>query len=397
MKRVYLLIAIFLGIMPVFAQQINNYTYKLDSVCYGSSAKEEFRYDSRLNCAEIKTLITSVVPNVVYAKKEFIYDDENRVVKTDYFWDEGYGREIHEYTYNESGLMVEDLLTQCDVFGYTPEIKYKYTYEYDEDLHRTVARGFSYYHGAWEERYHTIFEYENDLLMKTATYYASSTTPDKVTTYTYNEQGLCVEVNQSNTQKTIYTYNESGLCTSRTILKRAGTWEEEWTEASKRILIYDEYGNCITSDSQVFEPDPQHVQYNYIYDLSITVSETAGFNDFVDFGIQSGYTPKNVFTSYVMTDPEEGTTTNPITYHYSGFSGVDEVAAQQLLVWPNPASDILHVGTGGLVEVYTPDGRLMLLTETLETIRVSRLSQGCYLLRVTTPEGKQQTQRFVKE
>ena len=87
-------------------------------------------------------------------------------------------------------------------------------------------------------------------------------------------------------------------------------------------------------------------------------------------------------------------------YHYSSITSVNESTENQLIIWPNPVEDVLHLETKDLqqVEVFSLDGkRVMTDGSGLENINVSMLSNGCYLLKATLKDGKTMMQRFVKQ
>lgn len=369
MKKPSKLFFLFLLVASTFtkvsAQEINNYTHKLDSVCYGDEAKDLFSYDDRWNCTEIKTIVTSVVPNVVFSDQNFFYDEENRVVKNDY-WSEMY-RSIHEYSYNENGMVSEDFVTEYYYPDYEESRRYTYDYEYNEQ----------------------------HLLIKTKIY--SWNGPVENIYYTYNETGLCVEEiktgyagnHELETEKTVYDYYESGLCASITVYTKNDNWDDDWIESSKVEYLYDEIGNCIEYKD--------YELYNFNYDLTVSIKETAGLMDCLSNVLNFGFVPKNIIANYYKTNPYEGTTLGPITFHYSSCTGVDEIEDGSVKTWPNPVSDLLYLDREGFAEIYSMDGRLITATESTGTINVSSLSPGCYLLRIKTSDGNKIVKRFVKE
>jgi len=346
------------------AQETNNYTHKLDSVCYGDDAKELFSYDDRWNCTKIQTVLTNIVPNVVFSNQYFHYDEENRVVKSDYRTD--MLELIHEYSYDENGMVSEDFVTEYDFPNMESRRKYTYDYEFNEQ-HQLIKTNV--YHG--NELFECIY-------------------------YTYNEMGFCIEELKTNgsiyfeleTEKKVYDYYESGLCASITVYTKEDYWDD-WVESSKVEYLYDELGNCIEYKS--------YDLYDFNYNLSVSMKETAGLMAFLKNVMDFGFVPKNIITNYYRTVPYEGTTLGPITFHYSGCTGVDEIEEGAMKTWPNPVSDILYINKEGFAEIYSMDGRLITATESRGTINVSYLSPGCYLLRIKMSDGSQVAKRFVKD
>ena len=72
-----------------------------------------------------------------------------------------------------------------------------------------------------------------------------------------------------------------------------------------------------------------------------------------------------------------------------GYSSVNSVTTVQSKVYPNPASQVLHLNTGGRTgnfEIWDYQGRILLtgkVTEDVQQINISNLNNGQYLLRFT--------------
>lgn len=382
--------------LSVSAQQTNPYIYKLDSIRYVDDAKEVFQYDDRWNCTEIKTIIISTVPNWVYDVKKITYDDENRIIKTDYDQEEGEYREIHEYSYNEFGLVEHDI--QSIYYNHSSIESHEiYIYEYNEDGQITDLSHYGYtQNGLGAKASHTQYEYENGIHVLSKVFYGYNIDPDVIINYIYNDQGLCTGIVEYGgyhweelIKKTVFTYDEDGNRTSQTVF--GYDFNDVWTTLSRNEYVYDSLGNCITSDYE--ESDGWHTQYAFSYNPSIPISEIAGIMVRWDFD----FTPKNMVLNYNREDLLFGTTAGPITFHYSSCNGVDETTNNEVLIWPNPASETIHLNIKGLVlEVYSLDSKLILSSDASESIDISGLPNGCYLLRAILTDGKQKVQKFVK-
>lgn len=397
MKKSFVIVtlAVFIPLLTT-AQQTNDYKYKLDSIVYENFTKEVYHYDDRWNCTEIKTIYIDVVPNFVDHTTTFTYDDENHILKTVYYnWDDY--REIHEYSYNEIGLLEHDIQTTY----YHNGQKYSQIsiYEYNENKQVTDLR-VCYYtsNGIGEQNEHTRYEYENGLLMSSSLFYYDNTRPDVIKTYTYNDQGLCVEIIENQgplwlgleKEKTIFTYDEDGNRTSQTILSHNDD-DNEWITDWWREYVYDDHGNCIAWD--YYEKDGYHLQYTFTYDLSFPISDIAGL--MTNWGFD--FIPNNMVLFSYKNDFFYGTSAGPFTFHYSSHTEIDEKYDNQLKIWPNPVSETLYLDIEDLqcVDVYSLDGRLVFSSETSKSINVKGLSNGSYLLRATFADGSQRTQRFV--
>lgn len=80
------------------------------------------------------------------------------------------------------------------------------------------------------------------------------------------------------------------------------------------------------------------------------------------------------------------------------YIGVEENTDTPIAVYPNPASNTLHLeglGQGGTVAIYDLTGRQVMLGSFTQEINVSQLHNGLYLLTVTTAEGEVFTHKFM--
>ena len=85
-----------------------------------------------------------------------------------------------------------------------------------------------------------------------------------------------------------------------------------------------------------------------------------------------------------------------MTYTEDGINTANKVAVN---VYPNPATDVLHVEANGITRIDVIDlaGRIVLSnTQALNTVNVSGLANGVYMLRTTTTEGVN-VQKIVKK
>lgn len=126
-----------------------------------------------------------------------------------------------------------------------------------------------------------------------------------------------------------------------------------------------------------------------------------GFNTALD---ESGTYNQNTIVNKLLQ--QTGQLRGYYNTHLNGcYLQATDVAEKQvagiLSVWPNPATNRLHITSpndaDGLLRVFDMNGRL-LLTATTQTLDVSALSAGCYLLRWSSLSGiANQYARFVKE
>ena len=81
--------------------------------------------------------------------------------------------------------------------------------------------------------------------------------------------------------------------------------------------------------------------------------------------------------------------------------GTEENDATDLVIYPNPVKDMLHVTCDNMqqYEVFSLDGRLVKSMQTRnneDVIDLSNLGSGIYLIRITTDKGVA-TRRIIKD
>ena len=82
----------------------------------------------------------------------------------------------------------------------------------------------------------------------------------------------------------------------------------------------------------------------------------------------------------------------------SYYIGIQENAESTLRLYPNPVSNVLHLESdikNGQVSIYDLTGRKVYMGEYQNTIPVDHLTDGMYLLNVTTDEGQVINQKFI--
>ena len=382
------------------AQNVNNYNQKLDSVYYGS-AVERLQYDDRYNCTQIQYVYYNYGQEVVFSTHDFAYDNENHVVRDEYVDMTGVYN-LYENTYNEQGLVTQKIRTMKH---YDQLITvYKYTFDYDDEGNLLMTKGFdTNENNEWIESYRNEYHYREDGLLVAIKHYRYYSSGDswlnEVTDYYYNEQGLCVEKTTSDgyemTAKVLYTYDESGRITSETKM-RLEEWELVFTE--KTEWEYDAEGNC--TNLIYFKYDQYNgiwlffSSFQYTYDLSYPINGIAGFSTYWD---NSRFEPNYKVLNYQKLDDYGNSYT--VTFHYSETMGIEENNENRVCIWPNPVSEMLHFDIENLqqVEILTLDGKLVLTSKNTNSICVSSLTQGCYLLKITQSDGIISSQKFVKE
>jgi hypothetical protein len=406
MKKVLLLVASICCMMSAKAQDANNFIQKLDSVCYGS-AVERLQYDDRYNCTQIKYVYENYGQEVVLSTHNFAYDNENRVVRDEYIDMTGVYN-LYESTYNEQGLVAQRIRTM-KYFDELVEV-YKYTYEYDTEGKLLTNKGFSVNeNNEWTASYRNEYIYREDGLLITMKHYLYYSSGDswlyEVTEYYYNEDGLCVEKTTTRGEyevvaQTLYDYDDEGYLTTETKLTPIDGLLVETGMAlidyypTRDVQLYTYYDNY-NANSGLWESMTTHF---LDYDSAISTNNIAGILTYWDNTfLGKAFTPSHKILRYETDDINENHTT--MTFHYSETTAVGENSKNQMSVWPNPVHEMLHLNVEDLqqVEVFTLDGKLVLSSKNTDSICVSGLAEGCYLLKVTQADGSTCFQKFVKE
>jgi len=406
MKKVLLLVASICCMMSAKAQDANNFIQKLDSVCYGS-AVERLQYDDRYNCTQIKYVYENYGQEVVLSTHNFAYDNENRVVRDEYIDMTGVYN-LYESTYNEQGLVAQRIRTM-KYFDELVEV-YKYTYEYDTEGKLLTNKGFSVNeNNEWTASYRNEYIYREDGLLITMKHYLYYSSGDswlyEVTEYYYNEDGLCVEKTTTRGEyevvaQTLYDYDDEGYLTTETKLTPIDGLLVETGMAlidyypTRDVQLYTYYDNY-NANSGLWESMTTHF---LDYDSAISTNHIAGILTYWDNTfLGKAFTPSHKILRYETDDINENHTT--MTFHYSETTAVGENSKNQMSVWPNPVHEMLHLNVEDLqqVEVFTLDGKLVLSSKNTDSICVSGLAEGCYLLKVTQADGSTCFQKFVKE
>ena len=349
------------------------YTQKLDSIIMSYqmlSIPIVFEYDNQFNTK--KVVMSGFGISTIM---EHSYDSQNRRISTVNTYEDG-SKDKVEYTYNnqsliekatqyefEEGVWVEDGLN---------------VFEYDANGNMVLVTVFDREDNVWEKDEKTEFTYQNGKLVRELQYdwLLGEWVEDQSIEYNYDAQGDLVESIEFDLvdlawlkdNRMEYTYDANHNCTSQAeydFNNILGDWEIE----NKMTLAYD---------------------------LSVPSNTIAGLDFFDDAAITMNNKPLTI----EETTYDDEMASIFYTLYYSETTGIGEHNGSQIALWPNPASETLSLNAEGLqqVEIFSMDGRqVMHLENGIETIDVSALAKGCYLLKATFNDGRKATQKFVKE
>ena len=410
MKNSIIIAALMCCIVSASAKQNcneNDLTVKLDSI-KSVGRKFLFEYDTHLNCTrrtEYMYISDSIGWNFM-AFNEYTYDELYRMTSKTTYQPFGNGMRKYEYFYNGQGLLSE--VTYSYYNGTNWHFIEKYYYEYDEEMNQILYIQYKHEDGNWEEVEKKVWEYAGGLPWLILRYFFG-TLYDK-TEYDYNEQGLCSEMIRSiyivepmvpewkEYYKELYEYDEAGNLLTKTILdgNSNGLYYRKKTE-----LAYDGNNNC-TNISEYSGYDNNtgqwlylNKEFGFVYDSTVNINNIAGLSSFwkeyFDLDIP-------LFNELQLVTIDMGDVIQ-YDFYYSNSTGLDEPKEILLSVWPNPATEKVHVGGIEIaeVQVYNTLGQLMKTVQNSNEVDVSNLPQGVYLLRITDAEGKNRVARVMKK
>ena len=128
----------------------------------------------------------------------------------------------------------------------------------------------------------------------------------------------------------------------------------------------------------------------YVYDLNVPVEATAGIMMVWDDELPIH---NKLLSQQLRAYGDEWTT----TYYYSDCLGLNEKSECTVQLWPNPASEMVHINgiDAAEVQIYNALGQVVKTFQGSNEINVSDLAEGVYLLRITDVEGKNHVTRVM--
>lgn len=404
----------------------NNFTVKLDSVI-GESAKFLYEYDARLNCTKESRYYSEGVKDWWLEQSfENTYDEQNRLTSVTHL--DGYYNSTtkEEYIYNTQGLIKEEIYSYLS--GNTWILTEKYTCEYDEANNLMLLMKYEYANDDWYEKAKEVCEYENGLLQTETFYYCNALGewyPETKFEYAYNAQGQCTEEHTNYYGddewvlyfKTEYAYNEQGLCSEMIKyerhfdqLKSFGRYVYEYDEAGNKLSMiyfdhrndspewsyvdkyeysYDDHNNCTAYHLFAFNYGEWRFDYGYdmTYDATVSIEQIAGLNRIWDAAEMDVPVYSKLLQFKIWEDEDEYFL---LDCYYSDHNSLDDPTESRLTVWPNPATETVHIEGSEVteVQVYNALGQLVKTLQGSNEINVSGLVEGVYLVRIRDKGGR---------
>lgn len=356
-------------------RQTENFTQMLDSMITSlEMAKATFLYDEKYNLAKVET---SFMSGMFVSTIEYFYDNQNRRIRAIETSPTGEKSKV-EYSYNNQNWVSEEIHYDFEYSVWQEDNKT--VYEYDNNGNVLVATEFDFDDGGWEYDEKVEYTYQGGKLISSMEYSYDNfawNEHDK-SEYQYDNQGDLVEK---------YEYTKEG---------------NAWVYDGKTVYGYDANHNCVNQKDFDFEYNLQDwvidEEFHFTYDLSVSSSNIAGLS-FFDEAVISLHNKLVTFEDIDYDDglPEQSTMS---TLYYSSLTGIGENSGIQLVIWPNPATETLNLNAKGIqhVEIISMDGKqVMNIEHGFESINVSTLANGCYLLKASFNDGSKAVQKFMKE
>jgi hypothetical protein len=129
-----------------------------------------------------------------------------------------------------------------------------------------------------------------------------------------------------------------------------------------------------------------------IYDVCLTTVSMNGCSTdtCLTFEIDSlGWSPEGFMISYTLNVVPEYISNNVSEY------------SNDVVVWPNPASDVINIPThgNGTIEIYSLDGKMVYNSKyygNLTQVDVSQMIKGSYVVAIKDNEGTVSVTKFIK-
>lgn len=360
-------------------EQINRqeqaFTQKLDSIVNDDGTKILFTYDNLYHRTGMKLVYGT---STVVVDQQFFYDNQGHLAYTTS--NTSYYKEKIEYIYNNQGRVEEEREYELSGEEWIPT--YKTAFDYDKDGNISIAVEQEYEDDVWTNFLKTEYTYTANKLTKVLEsrwgWDGDFWSEHDMEEYSYNNAGNCVEL--------LMSYKLS--------------YESDWRIDEKYVYEYNSNNDCIKETEYDYD-DGQWViddLIEYSYDPSIPGSSIAGYDDiFENMTIKVKSKLVQVVENYYDDGELEETVTSIL--YYSKGAQVPELPTAALTISPNPTSTFLSIRSEDLrqVEIFSMDGKMVMrLEKGFESVNVSVLATGTYLLKATMNDGSVTTQKFMK-
>lgn len=327
-----------------------------------------------------------------YDEYEFTLSEE--VMETYYDNWTNEARALYEYDFN--GNVLEALMQQWSNGDWEDEMLM--SCEYDGDMLSEVINQYNM-GGVWMNVSKEVYNYNGDTW--TVLYWLwNGTTWSSDMLYTYTRSGNTIELLMQymeggawqNEGKEIYTLDFDENVTE--IISQVWA-DNEWVNSEQTTYLFE---NGVYTDKYIKEWDGSAWVNDYHFTYDYDVNGNAKHGECYGFG---GYDWTFADNDIEMAFDYNATSTNyygcRVDVEFIDLTGIAENAQTvSFIVYPMPAENEIQIQAEGFqkAEIYSLTGQ-KLMESTTESMNVSALSQGVYLLKVYDQAGKAETQRIV--
>lgn len=320
-----------------------------------------------------------------YLIEEYTEMEENGV------WN-NFGLKTYEYDF--SGNVLEKLVQSVDNNG--DWVNYElYSYTYENDLLSEVVLQ-EWNEGGWVNKTKEVYNYNGDV--STVLYWDwNGSNWSTSNLYTYTRSGNTIELLMQymqggawqNEEKCTYTldFDENIL----EILVEFWVNNTMWEFHQKNVYHYN--GGVYTSMTVEVDNDLVVERYDYSY---VDGNATHGECKIWTGGSQLVPGDGNMEMAYGYNAASKTFYGTEVDMTYVDLTGVNENAQANFKVYPVPAEDKIFIQAESFqkAEIYNLTGQ-KLMESVQETMNVSQLASGVYLLKVYNLDGNSQAQRIV--
>ena len=326
------------------------------------------------------------------------YDEYDYYLSTEVyevFWDENWlAYEMITYDYDFNGNVLEMLVQDFDGEEWIDMAKASFAYE--DDLVSEVIIQY-WEDGEWVNVEKAVYNYNGDTW--TILYWDwNGTTWSSNELYTYNKSAESIELliqymqggAWQNDEKQFFTLDFDEHVTSILVQE----WENNvWVNDNR--IAYDYSNGVFDSKTEELWDGSEWVtttKYSYLYDNGNAISGSCKVFDGNDFVVGDG----EIEMAYGYSADTKSFYGYEVNMTYVDPTSVNESTSVNFKVYPVPAENEILIQAEGFqkAEIFTLTGQMMLESEQ-NSINVSGLASGMYLLKVYDQTGNSATQKLV--
>ena len=326
------------------------------------------------------------------------YDEYDYYLSTEVyevFWDENWlAYEMITYDYDFNGNVLEMLVQDFDGEEWIDMAKASFAYE--DDLVSEVIIQY-WEDGEWVNVEKAVYNYNGDTW--TILYWDwNGTTWSSNELYTYNKSAESIELliqymqggAWQNDEKQFFTLDFDEHVTSILVQE----WENNvWVNDNR--IAYDYSNGVFDSKTEELWDGSEWVtttKYSYLYDNGNAISGSCKVFDGNDFVVGDG----EIEMAYGYSADTKSFYGYEVNMTYVDPTSVNESTSVNFKVYPVPAENEIQIQAEGFqkAEIFTLTGQMMLESEQ-NSINVSGLASGMYLLKVYDQTGNSATQKLV--